>query len=296
MRLGAEVIGVSVRVRGRLLGILLVAAAFTVSSSSQAQVVDLPLLPAVDLSGPLDIPTPLVPILEGLQLQANVVGSIDDLCGPAISSQCAAALDAVGVLVPTTQQAVANAAASITTQTNTQITDFALSGGLLPPTQSPALLQTLSPTLSSFGVSGISHTANDGFQIEGPIGGRTLGFDSPDVGATLGFRLDASRSVGLPADFLTLGAFANYTNSDIDVASTRQSVSSGSGGSATHLWIVDRLEAMLCSPTARSMDLRWVPVSLEPRALMMDRSNRRISIHRASHRIRWRERSYHLEV
>ena len=79
------------------------------------------------------------------------------------------------------------------------------------------MLQALSPTVTTFGISGVSHTSHDGFQIEGPIGGRTLGFDSLDVGATLGFRVDASKAISLPADTLTLGFFGNYTNSDIDV-------------------------------------------------------------------------------
>lgn len=201
----------------------LLSAIFLASSPISAQSIDLPLLPGIelDLPDPLGLSEAIIPILDGLQLPAGIVDTIDALCPSLpLSSECGALLQSVGVQAPTAQQIIANASAAVTLQTNVQVTDFALSGGLLPPTQSPAVLQTLSPTVTTFGISGVSHTSHDGFQIEGPIGGRTLGFDSLDVGVTLGFRVDASKAISLPADTLTLGLFGNYTNSDIDVDST----------------------------------------------------------------------------
>jgi hypothetical protein len=179
------------------------------------------LLPAldVDLSNSLQ---PIVPILGDLQLPADLIGDVDSICIPPLSSECAALLQLLSVELPTAQQIVANASAAVTAQTHAQIVDFALSDGLFPPTQSPAVLQALSPTVTTFGISGVSHTSHDGFQIEGPIGGRTLGFDSLDAGVTLGFRLDASKAANLAPDTLTLGFFGNYTNSDIDVSSNKK--------------------------------------------------------------------------
>jgi len=179
------------------------------------------LLPGIELDLPEPLSETIIPILDGLQLPPGIVDTIGALC-PALplSSECSALLQAVSVQAPTAQQIILNASAAATLQTNAQVADFALSGGLLPPTQSPAALQTLSPTVTTFGISGVSHTSHDGFQIEGPIGGRTLGFDSLDVGVTLGFRVDASKAISLPADTLTLGLFGNYTNSDIDVDSS----------------------------------------------------------------------------
>lgn len=201
----------------------LLAAIFFASSPISAQSIDLSLLPGIelDLPDPLGLSEAIIPILDGLQLPTGIVDTIDALCPSLpLSSECGALLQSVGVQAPTAQQIIANASAAVTLQTNIQVTDFALSGGLLPLTQSAAVLQTLSPTVTTFGISGVSHTSHNGFQIEGPIGGRTLGFDSLDVGVTLGFRVDASKAISLPADTLTLGLFGNYTNSDIDVDST----------------------------------------------------------------------------
>ena len=185
---------------------------------ASAQSINLPLLPGIELDLPQPLSNAVAPILTNLQLPGNIVGTIDTLCPSLpLSSECSALLQAVSVQAPTAQQIIANASAAATVQTNIQVADFALSGGLLPPTQSPAVLQALSPTVTTFGISGVSHTSHDGFQIEGPIGGRTLGFDSLDVGATLGVRVDASKAISLPADTLILGFFGNYTNSDIDV-------------------------------------------------------------------------------
>ena len=125
----------------------------------------------------------------------------------------------MAVLAPSTQQVITTASAAAILQTNSQIVDFAFAGGLLPATQSAAVLRTVSPTVMSFGISGVSHTSHDGFQIESPGAGRTLGFDSLDAGVTLGIRVDASQAVNLPPDWLTLGLFGNYTNSEIDLDS-----------------------------------------------------------------------------
>ena len=204
---------------------LLVAAAISLSSGqAHAQSIPLPLPPGLDLSLP-DVPglsNAITPILSGLQLPGTLANTIGTVCPLLpISSECAAVLQAVGVQVPTAQQLIANASAASTLQTNSQVIDLALSGGLLPPTESAAVLRTLSPNVTTFGVSGVSHTSHEGFQIEAPVGGRTLGFDSLDAGVTLGFRVDASKAVNLPADTLTLGLFGNYTNSEIDVDLTR---------------------------------------------------------------------------
>jgi outer membrane autotransporter protein len=149
---------------------------------------------------------------------------------------------------PATQQVVTNAVAFSNLQTSRQITDFALSDvvvdGLIPAWDSAAVLRTVTPSVMSFGISGISHTSHDGFEIESPRAatGRTLDFDSLDAGITLGMRFDASKTINLPADSLTIGLFGNYTNSDIDLDSSAAlrkfgfrnagdaSLNSGSGG------------------------------------------------------------------
>ena len=215
--------GVISYIRPTLCASVVASSVLVVPFAANAQTIDLPLLPAIDLDvpGTLGISVPIIPILDGVQLPGSAIGTIDDLCGTSGISACSALLQAVAVEVPTAQQIIVNASAAIAVQTNVQITEFALSGGLLPPTQSPAVLQALSPTVTSFGISGVSHTSHDGFQIEGPIGGRTLGFDSLDVGMTLGFRVDASKAMSLPPETLTLGVFGNYTNSDIDVDSSK---------------------------------------------------------------------------
>jgi hypothetical protein len=209
-----------VLIRRALSALALLSAIFLGSARANSQSLDLPLLPGIELPKPLS--DAVVPILNNLQLPGNIADAINAVCPTLpLSSECSALLQAVGVQALTPQQLILNASSAATLQSNLQVADFALSGGLLPPTQSPAVLQTLSPTLTSFGISGVSHTTHDGFQIEAPVGGRTLGFDSLDVGATLGFRIDASKAMALPADTLTLGVFGNYTNSDIDVDSTR---------------------------------------------------------------------------
>lgn len=219
LRTGADVTCV-VLARRALSALALLSAIFLGSTSASSQSIDLPLLPGIELPKPLS--DAVVPILNNVQLPGNIADTINAICPTLpLSSECSALLQAVGVQAPTPQQIILNAASAATLQSNLQVADFALSGGLLPPTQSPAVLQTLSPTLTSFGISGVSHTSHDGFQIEGPIGGRTLGFDSLDVGVTLGFRVDASKALTLPADTLTLGVFGNYTNSDIDVDSSQ---------------------------------------------------------------------------
>ena len=206
--------------RRALFALALLSAIFLGSARASSQSIDLPLLPGIELPKPLS--DAIIPILNNVQLPGNVADTISAICPTLpLSSECSALLQAVGVQAPTPQQIILNASSAATLQSNLQVADFALSGGLLPPTQSPAVLQTLSPTLTSFGISGVSHTSHDGFQIEGPIGGRTLGFDSLDIGVTLGFRVDASKALTLPADTLTLGVFGNYTNSDIDVDSSQ---------------------------------------------------------------------------
>ena len=94
---------------------------------------------------------------------------------------------------------------------------------------------TVSPNMTTFGISGVSHTSHGGFQVEAPGGGRTLGFDSLDAGITLGLRVDALKMVGLSADSLTLGLFGNYTNSDIDVDTIKplRELGLGNVGNAT---------------------------------------------------------------
>ena len=209
-----------VLVRRTFSALALLSAIFLGSARASSQSIDLPLLPGIELPKPLS--DAIVPILNNVKLPGNIADTINAICPTLpLSSECSALLQAVGVQAPTSQQIILNASSAATLQSNLQVADFALSGGLLPPTQSPAVLQTLSPTLTSFGISGVSHTSHDGFQIEGPIGGRTLGFDSLDVGVTLGFRVDASKALTLPADTLTLGIFGNYTNSDIDVDSSQ---------------------------------------------------------------------------
>ena len=215
--MGADVTFVALA-RGAFYALALLSAIFLGSTRASSQSIDLPLLPGVELPKPLS--DAIAPILNNVQLPGNIADTISAICPTLpLSSECSALLQAVGVQAPTPQQIILNASSAATLQSNLQVADFALSGGLLPPTQSPAVLQTLSPTLTSFGISGVSHTAHDGFQIEGPIGGRTLAFDSLDLGVTLGFRVDASKALTLPADTLTLGVFGNYTNSDIDVDS-----------------------------------------------------------------------------
>jgi Autotransporter beta-domain len=170
-----------------------------------------------------------------------------------LSTDCANLLKELALQAPAGQQTVTNAAAFSTLQTSRQITDFALSdaviGGLVPATNSAAVLRTVSPSVMSFGISGVSHTSHDGFVVESPhpATGRTPAFDSLDAGITLGMRFDASKALNLPTDSLTVGLFGNYTNSDIGLHSNAvlrkfgfrnagdASLNSGSGGGYTLL-------------------------------------------------------------
>jgi len=201
-------------------------------SSARAQTVDLPalgpLLDGLDLPNTVDnlLPNSVLPILGALELPGVVADVVAQTCPSLpLSSECGEVLQALALQGPAAQQVVANAVAASNVQTSRQIVDFALSGilieGLVSPTQTAAVLRTLSPTVTSFGISGISHTSHDGFEVESPrtAVGRTPGFDSLDAGITLGVRIDASKAVNLPSDSLSLGIFGNYTNSDIDVDS-----------------------------------------------------------------------------
>ena len=236
-----------------------------------------PLLPGIELDLPDPLSEAIIPILDGLELPAGIVDTIDALCpSPPLSSECGALLQSVGVQAPTAQQIIANASAAVTLQTNVQVTDFALSGGLLPPSQSAAVLQTLSPTVTTFGISGVSHTSHDGFQIEGPIGGRTLGFDSLDIGVTLGFRVDASKAINQPADTLTLGFFGNYTNSDIDVDSTQALRELGLTNAGDATLNNGSAGGYVLLTNGLSMDWDWLPENLARPVSMMVRLSRRI--------------------
>jgi len=246
LRLGADVQSVKLTFRVWCAGIctpLVVFAILLAPSPAGAQSINLTL--PLDLPDPLgiDLPNSVVPILSGLELPGNIADAIGLNCSSLpLSSECTNLLRAVGVLAPTAQQIIANASAASNLQTNLQVVDLALSGGLLPLTQPAAVLRTVSPSVTAFGISGVSHTSHDGFVIESPTAGRTLGFDSLDVGITLGVRVDASKAVNLPTDTLTLGLFGNYTNSDIDVDSNAElrklgfanagdaTLNSGSGG------------------------------------------------------------------
>jgi hypothetical protein len=200
-------------------GALLAALALLVPYPADAQFVDLPLPADLEVNLPSELTNAIVPVLDGLELPVNVAQTLGAICPSPLSSECSELLQAVAVLAPSTQQVITTASAAAMLQTNSQIVDFAFAGGLLPATQSAAVLRTVSPTVMSFGISGVSYTSHDGFEIESPGAGRTLGFDSLDAGVTLGIRMDASRAVNLPADWLTLGLFGNYTNSEVDVDS-----------------------------------------------------------------------------
>ena len=217
-------------------------ALFSLTTSVHAQVSPLPpllddaptileSLPALldGVTGTLDntvaplLPPSVLPILDQLVLPGPLTNAISGSCGSTpLSPTCSQLLEALAIQSPATQQAIANAAAASSARTSSQIADFALSSvvldGLIAASASGAVLRTISPTVTTFGISGVSQTSHDGFemQIGGASLGRTLGFDSLDAGVTLGVRIDASRAFNLPPDFLTLGAFGNYTNSDID--------------------------------------------------------------------------------
>ena len=172
------------------------------------------------------LPPSVLPILHQIVLPGPVTNAISITCGALpLSPSCSQLLKLVAIQLPATQQVIASAAAVSNARASSQIADFALStvvlDGLIASSSSGAVIRTISPTVTSFGISGVSHTSHDGFEIQTGSAslGRTLGFDSLDAGVTLGLRIDASRAFNLPRDFLTLGAFGNYTNSDIDIDS-----------------------------------------------------------------------------
>jgi Autotransporter beta-domain len=189
------------------------------------------------------------PVISELDLPGDVAAVVGRTCTSLPPSpECVNLLNGLALQGPVTQQVVSNAAAFSTLQTSRQITDFALSDavvdGLIPASDSAAVLRTVTPSVMSFGISGVSHTSHDGFEVESPrvATGRTPEFDSLDAGITLGMRFDASKTLNLPADSLTIGLFGNYTNSDIDLDSSAvlrkfgfrnagdASLNSGSGG------------------------------------------------------------------
>ena len=191
----------------------------------------------------------IAPVISALELPGDVAVAVGSTCSSLpLSTECANLLNAVAQQVSTSQQVVTNMLASTTLQTTQQITDFALSGAVfdspfLTPV-SPAVVRSVAPTVATFGISGVSHTSHDGFEVRSPGGGagRSVEFDSLDAGITLGVRFDASRAVNWSKDTLTIGLFGNYTNSDIDLDSNRilrdvgitragdASLNSGSGG------------------------------------------------------------------
>jgi hypothetical protein len=200
------------------------------------------------------LPELTTPVISALELPGDVAGVVGRTCTSVpLSTECANLLKGLALQGPAAQQAVSNAAALSNLQTSRQITDFALSEvvveGLVPATDSAAVLRTVSPSVTSFGISGVSHTSHDGFVVESPHPGtaRTPEFDSLDAGITLGMRFDASKALNLPTDSLTVGLFGNYTNSDIDLGSNAvlrkfgfrnagdASLNSGSGGGYTLL-------------------------------------------------------------
>ena len=213
-----------------------------------------PILPGIPpiLPGIPPILPGISPILPGILsiLPGNppIIPPIQAICVPTISQACTNLLNAVAQQVTTSQQVATNVLASTALQTTQQITDFALSSAVfdspfLTPV-SPAVVRTVAPTVATFGISGVSHTSHDGFEVRSPGGGagRSVEFDSLDAGITLGVRFDASRAVNWSKDTLTIGLFGNYTNSDIDLDSNRilrdvgitragdASLNSGSGG------------------------------------------------------------------
>lgn len=235
-------------------------------SALRAQLID-PTLPAVPPIPPIlpGIPTilpgvsPLIPrilpipaILPGvspiLPELPPILTPIENICVPTLSQACANLLNAVAHQVPTSQQVVTNMLASTALQTTQQITDFALSSTVVDTpnftSASGAVLRSVTPSVATFGISGVSQTFHDGFVVRSPDGGtgRSAEFDSLDAGITLGMRFDASRALDWARDSLTIGLFGNYTNSDIDLDSNpilrdvgithagNASLNSGSGG------------------------------------------------------------------
>lgn len=200
------------------------------------------------------LPELVTPIISALDLPADVASVVGSTCTSLpLSTACANLLNGLVLQGPAAQQVVTNAVALSNLQTNRQITDFALSDavgdGLVPASDSAAVLRTISPAVKSFAISGVSHTDHDGFVVKSPraINARTPEFDTLDAGITLGMRFDASKALNLPVDSLTGGVFGSYTNSDLDFDSNAvlrkfgfrnagdASLNSGSGGGYTLL-------------------------------------------------------------
>jgi hypothetical protein len=224
-------------------------------SSLHAQLIDptLPSLPTV-LPGVsplipriLPIPTVLSGLSPVLAQLPPLLTPIQQVCVQPLSSTCTGLLNAVAQQISTSQQIATNLLASTTFQTTQQIADFALGTVVDDPiftSGSAAVLRSLTPTVATFGISGVSHTFHDGFVVRSPnVGtGRSAEFDTLDAGITLGMRFDASKALNWSRDTLTVGLFGNYTNSDIDLDSNPTlrdigikhagdaSLNSGSGG------------------------------------------------------------------
>jgi len=201
---------------------LVASSAFLAATPAQAQVIDLDVLGG---GQPLDLSllTLDLDLIEALDAALNPAASAPINCVP---SACITFVEALAAQTVNSQQVVATALTSASLQTTQQVTDFALSSTLLNASVSAfgsaATMRSITPTVATFGISGVSHTSHDGFLATagGTRIGRTPEFDSLDVGGTLGMRFDASKALGLPKDTLTLGAFGNYTNSEIDLEST----------------------------------------------------------------------------
>jgi len=190
--------------------------------AAYAQAIDLPVdLPNVDL---LFLHLDPDEILSALNPQT--AAEILNRCTPVPQGNCLNILNSVGDAISSPQQAVTSSLAATTIQTNQQIADFALTSvdTLFPAFQSGAVVNSLSPVATTFGISGVSATSHDGFEIDSPRSarGRTPKFDSLDAGGTLGLRFDASQAFGWSSDTLTMGIFGNYTSTDIDFESTPQ--------------------------------------------------------------------------
>lgn len=188
---------------------------FVAATPGHAQVIDLDVQP-LDLSL--------------LTLDPDLLTALDVALDPAaaalincLPTACVTYVEALAAQSVYSQQFAATALTSATMQTTQQVMEFALSSTLLNAAVSAfgsaAAMRSITPTLATFGISGVSHTSHDGFLATagGTRIGRTPEFDSLDVGGTLGMRFDASKALSLPKDTLTLGAFGNYTNSDIDL-------------------------------------------------------------------------------
>jgi hypothetical protein len=177
-------------------------------------------LPAQALT---DVSRALIPVITALELPRDVAAVVGLNCSSLpLSTACANLLNGLAIQAPAAEQLVTSAAAASLLQTSHQVSDFALSA-IVPDqlgraTGPAAVLRTISPSVMSFGISGVSQTFHDGFVVKSPAVAhkRTLAFDSLDAGITLGMRFEASKIMNLPPDSLTFGVFGNYTNSDID--------------------------------------------------------------------------------